>query len=201
VALICLGFYSDLPDQAVQIFGAMPLLFMIFFSTTFSPGAGVDGVKALRYLFPRFYLWCMIPLELGIEGCPEENNMLCLILSAFLVPFLFIIWKLVYRMYNNFHTEKSKSNRQAVMKTFECAELQFDLYGEKVLKRLRHLSTNDLMRLTTRRSESDRSLMTKELDNLSYDDADDTEAADGFNGFLSYLNGKGNKEESAVGDV
>ena len=35
----------------------------------------------------------------------------------------------------------------------------------------------------------------------SDDDADDTEAADGFNGFLSYLNGKGNKEESAVGDV
>jgi hypothetical protein len=200
VALICLGLYSDLPDQAVQIFGAMPFLFMIFFSTTFSPGAGVDGVKALRYLFPRFYLWCMIPLDLGMEGCPEENNMLYLILSSLLVPFLFILWKLVYRMYTNFHTEKAKSNRQTVMKTVEFAELQFDLYGEKVLKRLQHLSTTDLMRLTTRHSESDLSLMTKELDNFSYDDEEDAEAADGFNGFMSYLNGP-SKKELAGGDV
>lgn len=48
VAILCLGLYTDLPDQAVQIIGSMPFLFMIFFSTTFSPGAGVKGVKNLR---------------------------------------------------------------------------------------------------------------------------------------------------------
>jgi len=31
VFIICLGLYTDLSDQAVQIFGAMPFLFMIFF--------------------------------------------------------------------------------------------------------------------------------------------------------------------------
>ena len=36
-------------------------LLLIFFSTTFSPGAGVPGLKALRYLFARFYLWCRVP--------------------------------------------------------------------------------------------------------------------------------------------
>jgi hypothetical protein len=142
----------------------------------------------------------MIPLDLGMEGCPEESNMLYLILSSLLVPFLFILWKLVYRMYTNFHTEKAKSNHQTVMKTVEFAELQFDLYGEKVLKRLQHLSTTDLTRLTTRHSESDRILMTKELDNFSYDDEEDAEAADGFNGLMSYLYGP-SKKASAGGDV
>ena len=51
VFILLLGLYTNLPDQAVQIFGAMPFLLMIFFSTTFSPGAGVKGVKELRCEF------------------------------------------------------------------------------------------------------------------------------------------------------
>lgn len=47
------GLYTKLPFQAVQIFASMPFLFMIFFSTTFSPGSGVAGLKELRYLFAR----------------------------------------------------------------------------------------------------------------------------------------------------
>jgi hypothetical protein len=58
---ICLGLYTKLSFQAVCVLAGMPFLFMIFFSTTFSPGAGIEGLKALRYLFSRFYLWCMIP--------------------------------------------------------------------------------------------------------------------------------------------
>ena len=58
---ICFGLYSKLPAQVVQIIVPLPFLFMIFFSTTFSPGAGVPGLKALRYLFARFYLWCRVP--------------------------------------------------------------------------------------------------------------------------------------------
>jgi len=38
--------YSKLPLQIVQILASLPFLFMIFFSTTFSPGSGVPGVKA-----------------------------------------------------------------------------------------------------------------------------------------------------------
>merc|ERR1712166_1625841 len=61
LTFICFGLYSKLPLQIVQILASLPFLFMIFFSTTFSPGAGVPGVKALRYLFARFYLWCRVP--------------------------------------------------------------------------------------------------------------------------------------------
>ena len=53
VAIVCLGLYTNLSDPEVQILGSMPFLFMLFFSTTFSPGAGVTGLKELRYLFPR----------------------------------------------------------------------------------------------------------------------------------------------------
>jgi ABC-type lipoprotein export system ATPase subunit len=52
---ICFGLYTKLSFQAVEIFATMPFLFMIFFSTTFSPGAGVPALKELRYLFARFY--------------------------------------------------------------------------------------------------------------------------------------------------
>ena len=48
--LICLGLYTRMPFQAVQILGSLPFLFMIFMSTTFSPGAGVAVIKELRYL-------------------------------------------------------------------------------------------------------------------------------------------------------
>lgn len=52
-SFIFFGLYTKLSFQAVETFALMPFLFMIYFSTTFSPGAGVEGLKALRYLFSR----------------------------------------------------------------------------------------------------------------------------------------------------
>ena len=40
VPLVLFGLYTKLPDQAVQILGGIPFMFMVFFSTTFSPGSG-----------------------------------------------------------------------------------------------------------------------------------------------------------------
>lgn len=74
--LICLGLYSTIPLQMVQTLGSMPFLFMVFFSTTFSPGAGVKGLKNMRYLFARYYLWCRVPgYENLMEGCPPSNEL------------------------------------------------------------------------------------------------------------------------------
>merc|ERR1712087_171775 len=58
---VCFGLYSSLPLQVVQILSSFPFLLMIFLSTTFSPGAGVPGVKYLRYCFARYYFWCDLP--------------------------------------------------------------------------------------------------------------------------------------------
>ena len=60
----------------VQTLGSMPFLFMVFFSTTFSPGAGVTGLKNMRYLFARYYLWCRVPgYENLMEGCPSSDEL------------------------------------------------------------------------------------------------------------------------------
>jgi hypothetical protein len=72
IALICLGLYTEMPDQRVQNLGQVPFLLSMFFSTTYSPGAGIKGAKELKYLFANFYLWCMLP-EMGMEGCPAVS--------------------------------------------------------------------------------------------------------------------------------
>ena len=52
-----MGIYSRLDLITGELLSTVPFLSMIFFSTTFSPGSGVSGVKELRYLFPRFYFY------------------------------------------------------------------------------------------------------------------------------------------------
>ena len=58
--MIAFGLYTDMSLQGVTIFGSLPFVLAIYLSTTFSPGAGIEGVKGLRYLFPRFYFWCIV---------------------------------------------------------------------------------------------------------------------------------------------
>jgi hypothetical protein len=43
-------------------------------STTFSPGGGLPVLKEFRYLYPRFYFWCMLPgVEDLMEGCLDHT--------------------------------------------------------------------------------------------------------------------------------
>lgn len=83
VSMVTLGLYTNLPDQAVQILGAMPFLLMIFFSTTFSPGAGVPGVKALRCKF--ILLVCMFP------SCSSISNISFFLLSRLVLSLLSVV--------------------------------------------------------------------------------------------------------------
>ena len=52
----------------------------------------MPGLKALRYLFARFYLWCRVPGVLDqMEGCPDDDMLVgCTIASGCLgtVPLL-----------------------------------------------------------------------------------------------------------------
>lgn len=91
---ICLGIFTRLPFQIVQMLAGIPFLLLIFFSTTYSPGAGIPGLKSLRYLFARFYFWCMVPfIQEDMEGCPanEVLNVVCLILSSCISLFIFLL--------------------------------------------------------------------------------------------------------------
>jgi ABC-type lipoprotein export system ATPase subunit len=195
--MLVLGLYTNLPDQAVQILGAMPFLLMIFFSTTFSPGAGVAGVKELRYLFSRYYLWCMLPEGIvAMEGCPASNNLLYLVLSSMLVPFLFVVYKASTIAYRKFHHEKARVGRRESMKSMAFAELQLELFGEKALKTLKHVhSANDLSKLAESVSQSKHSIRisstkddaSEEDSPSTKDDASEEDSQVGYDEFLSVI--------------
>lgn len=128
------GLFTNLPFQAVQIFGSLPFLLMIFFSTTFSPGAGVPGLKALRYLFPRFYFWCMIPsVQDAMENCPASDvNVLYMVLSAM----FFVVMVFIYQTFKTLiRTSRKKDaiSKKNLLKDEEFRDLQVELYGEGVL--------------------------------------------------------------------
>jgi len=128
---ICFGLYSRLPLQVVQILASLPFLFMLFFSTTFSPGAGVEGVKALRYLFARFYLWCRIPgVKENMEGCPDDDMLVgYTILTGCLGLILFLIFQAIRMQVERRKKALTiKSRLNEVVTKPEFGEIQKQLY-------------------------------------------------------------------------
>lgn len=106
-----------------------------FFSTTFSPGSGVAGLKELRYLFARFYFWCMIDgVSDDMENCPstDSENMTYLILSSLIGLVLFLVIMGIARLRGGKKAKKDASKRNA-LKDEEFVDLQVELYGERVL--------------------------------------------------------------------
>ena len=154
---LCTGLYTNLPFQAVQIISSLPFLFMIFFSTTFSPGAGLEGVKFLRFLFSRFYFWyvappitppprsprsphspthrCKLPgfSEL-MEGCPSEEYLdLAIVLSGALGLILFLLGYGAYTIKAGRDGKKKDVKRDAVEAKVEFKDLQTVLFGDKLV--------------------------------------------------------------------
>jgi ABC-type lipoprotein export system ATPase subunit len=143
--LIALGIFTNLPFQLVQILGTLPFLFLIFFSTTFSPGSGVPGLKVVRYLFPRFYFWCIIPvIQDDMEGCPNNDgaNIGYMILTSLLGVILFVIVIAGLKIKSFVSQTKENKQRDTLRNDDEFHHLQIELYGAKGLKRLQHLGTS-----------------------------------------------------------
>ena len=145
---ICFGIYTHLPFQATQILGSFPFLFTIFFSTTFSPGSGVRGLNDLRYLFTRFYFWCMVPsVQASMEGCPRDNVVLVyLILSGLLGVFLFLGLKLTLSFNKTARVAEKERVKRANLDDDEFITLQTEMYGQKVLRRLRHENSSSSLK-------------------------------------------------------
>jgi len=131
---IGLGLYSRLSLQAVENFGNGMYLFMTFFSTTFSPGSGIPVLKELRYLFPRFYFWCLVPgLQNQMEGCPKSDadNLVYLILSS-LIGLLVFLMVMIYAAVRKTNTKQMNTSMMNAVKDENFIELQRELYGRLI---------------------------------------------------------------------
>jgi hypothetical protein len=130
---ICLGLYTGLPFQTFAVLAGVPHMLMLFFSTTFSPGSGVEGVKELRYLFPRFYLWCMIPqVEDSMENCPSTDmaNLLYCVLSALVAVVTFVIVMVILKTISARKEGKKSIKRAALRVRPSFRQLQLVFYGK-----------------------------------------------------------------------
>mmetsp|Transcript_7918 Transcript_7918/g.15862 ORF Transcript_7918/g.15862 Transcript_7918/m.15862 type:complete len:492 (+) Transcript_7918:63-1538(+) len=145
---ICFGLYSNLPLQIVQTVASMPFLFMIFFSGTFSPGGGVEGLKGLRFLFSRFYLWCRLPEDVSslLEGCPAKDELAgYAILSGILGLFLFLVLQLVRTLISRARAKDDKAKHEEIAKLPEYQQIQMELYKNAQNASGRALSGKNLL--------------------------------------------------------
>jgi ABC-type lipoprotein export system ATPase subunit len=144
---LVLGIFTTFPQHIAILLGAIPFLLGIVFSTTFSPGSGLPVVSLSRYLFARFYFWCMVPgVKEYMARCPSEDmNLIYLVLSSFLCLALFLFYEVGRKVHKILRKRKVHKHRKTMMSNdFEFQQLQESLYGEKVLQRFKKQMVNNM---------------------------------------------------------
>jgi hypothetical protein len=107
---------------------------MIFLSGTFSPSAGIPVLKEFRYLFARFYLWCMIDgVKEDMDSCPDDDVIVLYSVLSGLIGFvLFLVYEGI-RIGRKMSRKKKASEQLNTLKDDEFVDLQVELFGEQVL--------------------------------------------------------------------
>ena len=82
-----------------------------------------------------------------MEGCPANHTLLYLILSALIIPYLFLMGAVVREIYRTLRTVKKQSSRRGSITSAGYAELQLELFGEKALKNLKHIRSSSEVKL------------------------------------------------------
>lgn len=130
-----------------------------------------------------------------MDGCPSENNLLYLILSSLLVPFLFVSYKGLRYIIVTAKNEKQSQGRRESMKSVEFAQLQIELFGDKALRNLKTIgSAADLKKLAdTYASErsiggSGREVASRDATEKGSSDDESVDKGTGFEGFMAFLN-------------
>lgn len=133
---IAFGIYSNMPLLAIQPIGGLPFVATIFFSTTFSPGAGIPGIKALRYLFTRYYYWCALPhVQDSMEGCPSRYVSLGLaVLTGCSSIFIFFMFPALQALLCRHKTRAADQKH-----TLFCTQPSFSEIQGKVFKNHGHM--------------------------------------------------------------
>ena len=78
-----------------------------------------------------------------MEGCPAENTLLYLILSALMTPYLFGLFAVGRELYQTLKVMKKESSRQGTMQSDDYVGLQLELFGESSLNKFKHLSESE----------------------------------------------------------
>lgn len=127
----CFALHTNMNPQNVELVASLYILFVIFFSSSFSPGGGLPGIKGLRYLFSRFYFWCILDID-GMEGCPEQDShsMAYLILTAFVETAIFLAVKGLFKVRDSFHKQAAHSMRESLESDEDFIRLKAQLYGD-----------------------------------------------------------------------
>mmetsp|Transcript_13113 Transcript_13113/g.29784 ORF Transcript_13113/g.29784 Transcript_13113/m.29784 type:complete len:98 (+) Transcript_13113:857-1150(+) len=84
----------------------------------------------------------MVPsVEDSMEGCPENLNLLYLVLSALVGVAFFLVIQLVGAIRSKKADVETAKLRESMFDD-EFHQLQVTLYGEKALKRLNHMASS-----------------------------------------------------------
>jgi hypothetical protein len=148
VGFILFGLYSSFSNETTYALAGLPCLASLFFSTTYSPGAGLPVVKDLRYLFARFYLWCMVPgVQDDMEGCPVNHavNMLLMTLSGTLYVWLFLAAMLARMVMSKARKAERKKARASIENSHQFQNLRSQMFDTtKMLDATDHGTDGDM---------------------------------------------------------
>ena len=118
--MLCAFLFTQSTVEVGQMIGYIPFLSMVFFSTTFSLGSGMPGLKGLRYLFPRYYLWCIVPgVEDAMEGCPENRA-----INAILMVLTSLVGLLVFLVFKAFSLSRKRKQKNKLLERQQCSEMK-----------------------------------------------------------------------------
>merc|ERR1712232_1112641 len=129
---VCFGPYSSLPLQVAQILASLPFLLMIFLSTTFSPGSGVEGIKYLRYCFARYYFWwacAYAHAHAHGESCPPQNALVgYAVLTGCAGALAFVLYQMIrVKVFRKVKDGRKANQRLRMTTTDEFKQLQAKL--------------------------------------------------------------------------
>lgn len=102
-------------------------------------------LKELRYLFPRYYFWCMVPyVQDTMEECPDDDIIiLYLVLSTFTGVFILFVVLLAVHLRENTQRKHQASRHDDIMKKDGFHNLQAKIHGRERLKRLRKVENDE----------------------------------------------------------
>jgi hypothetical protein len=128
--------------------------------------------QELRYIFSRFYFWCIIPgVQDSMEGCPNDDVIvLYTILSGFVGTVMFLVYEAI-RIGLNASRTKATSKQHDRLKDDEFVDLQIELYGIEVLSKESLSGTSHSRRGRSNTEES----VTKVMASAAVSDTDQNE--------------------------